>query len=69
MSLQTLKNPNQKIYADYRSLRRESPSDPFSCAKPEKRGATKIEIRKALYTVPFLWLSGVFTGIAIMLLA
>lgn len=35
--------------------------------KPEKRGPVKVEFRKVLYTIPLLWLSGIFTGVAIMI--
>ena len=40
----------------------------YSRPMPEKRGPVKVEFKKMMYAMPFLWLSGVFTGIGIMLM-
>lgn len=39
----------------------------YSSARIARPQPTKVDFRKILYTLPFLFVSGVFTGIAIML--
>lgn len=39
----------------------------FNSSALRREGETKIAVRQVLYTVPFLFLSGVFAGVAIML--
>lgn len=42
-------------------------SEPYAHYASTKREPVKVEFRKMMYCMPLLWISGIFTGVGIMI--